>query len=155
MKAKLVEWLRRYLPLEVAGTACAMLGGIGASALGANGAIVAYCATWAENIGFYGCALVREVRSYLAGAPGVAGRTRGAVVASARRLILEFGPAELLDSFVLRPACMYALPKLTGHLALGLLLGKVLADIAFFGIAIIAYELGKTRRPAKRQADKP
>lgn len=145
MRAKLLEWLARYLPLEVAATACALGGGMAVAWLGAGAVAIAYAATWAENTGFYGVALVREIKRRLAGAAASFATVGPAVGPSIRALAVEFGPAELLDSFVLRPACMYALPALIGDLALGLIAGKVIADVAFFGIAIVAYEWRKTR----------
>jgi hypothetical protein len=146
VKAKLLEWLSRYLPLEIAATACSLAGGLGAAAIGMNAGIIAYAATWAENAGFYGYALAREVRRTTAGAP-LSLMSRGpTLLQSARTLIAEFGPAEVFDSFVVRPACMYAIPQLTGNLALGLILGKVVADVAFYGLAVAAYEWGKSRR---------
>ncbi|MEZ5851954.1 MAG: hypothetical protein R3D68_15015 [Hyphomicrobiaceae bacterium] len=146
MRTKLREWFWRYVPLEIAATAFALLGGLGASILTDNGAVIAYAATWAENAGFYGVAFVRELRS--AGhAKRAAPASRWSVLhAAAHRLAAEFGPAEVLDSFVLRPALLYLLPKLTGNLTLGLLVGKILADVGFFGMAIIAYEWRKARR---------
>jgi hypothetical protein len=146
MQAKLIEWLRRYLPLEIAATAFALLGGLGAATLTANGAIIAYAATWFENVGFYGVALWREVRGRLNGAPLTVAAVTPTLAPSGRALLLEFGPAEVLDSFVIRPACMYALPKLTGSLTLGLIFGKFMADLAFYGLAIVAYEWLKRRR---------
>lgn len=146
MRAKALEWLARYLPLEIAATACALAGGLGVAGLGFNAAIVAYAATWAENIGFYGTALVRELRRKLAGEPLSVTATAPHLLATARSLVSEFGPAELLDSFVLRPGCMYLMPVVTGDLASGLVAGKVLADVAFFGIAIVAYEWGKRHK---------
>lgn len=127
MRAKVVEWLKRYVPLEIAATACSLAGGLGAAALTDNGGVIAYVATWAENVGFYGCALIRRVwqrtrfRPISLSIPAMC----GALLPSAKVLVTEFGPAEVLDSFVLRPACLYLLPKLTGHLALGLVLGKI------------------------------
>jgi hypothetical protein len=132
--------------LEIAATACSLAGGVGTAAITSNGAVIAYAATWAENVGFYGCALVREARRNLGTAPLSFASVKPALLPSARSLVAEFGPAEVFDSFVLRPACMYLLPKLTGHLAVGLLLGKVLADGAFFGIAIIAFEWNRYRK---------
>ncbi len=146
MRAKLIEWLARYLPLEIAATACSLAGGLGAAAIGMNAAIVAYAATWAENAGFYGYALAREMHGRLTGAPLSMTAARPALLSSSRSLLAEFGAAEALDSFVVRPACMYALPQLTGNLALGLVLGKIVADIAFYGLAVAAYERGKSRR---------
>ena len=146
MRAKLIEWLARYLPLEIAATACSLAGGLGAAAIGLNAGVVAYAATWAENVGFYGYALVREMRGRLGEAPLSLTGMGPAMVSSSRALVAEFGPAEAVDSFVVRPACMYVMPELTGNLALGLMLGKVVADIAFYGLAVAAYEWGKFRR---------
>ncbi len=146
MKAKLIEWGARYLPLEIAATACSLAGGLGAAAIGMNAGIIAYAATWAENAGFYGYALAREVRRTVAGAPLTAMVLGPALLTSSRALIAEFGAAEVFDSFIVRPACMYVMPQITGHLALGLVLGKVVADIAFYGLAVAAYEWGKSRR---------
>ena len=145
MKAKILEWLARYLPLEMAATAFALAGGIAADALNFNPAVVAFAAAWAENAGFYGYALVREVRRLLGHQPLSFASVRLVLLPSARTLLYEFGPAEALDSLFLRPACMYLAPQLTGALATGLLLGKVVADVAFFAIAIVAYEWRKSR----------
>lgn len=145
MKAKAAEWLKRYGPMEIAATLCSLAGGLGTGLLTSNGGIIAYAATWTENAGFYGVALVREVRRNLGDAPASIAAIAAALPSAIRALVAEFGPAEVLDSFVLRPAFLYLMPKLTGHLAAGLLLGKILADLAFFGLAILAYEWIKSR----------
>jgi hypothetical protein len=145
MKAKLIEWLARYLPLEIAATACSLAGGLAAAAVGMNAAVVAYAATWAENAGFYGYALTREVRRAMSSTPLPAMALGPALLSSSRALVAEFGAAEVLDSFVVRPACMYLLPQITGNLAVGLVLGKIAADIAFYGLAVAAYEWRKSR----------
>lgn len=146
MKAKLIEWLARYLPLEIAATACSLAGGLGAAAFGMNAAVVAYAATWAENAGFYGYALTREVRRVMNAGLFPAMPLGPAILSSSRSLVGEFGAAEVLDSFVVRPACMYLFSQLTGNLAVGLVLGKIAADIAFYGLAVAAYEWRKSRR---------
>lgn len=145
MMARMLEWLRRYLPLELMATAFSMAGGLGAAALGANAGVIAYVATAMENVGFYGYALSREVRLRLGASPISPATVGPLLLPASRNLLGEFGPAELIDSFVLRPACLYALPKLTGNLAIGLLLGKLAADAAFYGLAVIAYERRKAR----------
>jgi hypothetical protein len=133
MGGRLRDWLKRYLPLELAATACALLGGYAAASSTANAAVIAYAATWAENVGFYALAIGREWRR------------QGALAPAMRIVVMEFGPAEVLDSFVVRPACMYLGPLLTGQLASGLIVGKIAADIAFYGLAGLAYERQKAR----------
>lgn len=133
MRERLWNWSKRYLPLEVAATACALLGGYAAAAWSLNGAVIAYAATWAENVGFYALAI------------GRAWRQQGTVGSALKAVALEFGPAELLDSVVVRPACMYLFPTLFGHLGVGLIVGKVVADVVFYGLAGLAYERLKGR----------
>lgn len=58
-------------------------------------------------------------------------------------MLLEFGPAESMDSFLVRPAAMYFFPKLLGNIALGLLAGKLAADILYYIPTIMGYELRK------------
>ena len=60
-----------------------------------------------------------------------------------RNLILEFGVSEVLDSFLVRPFTMYIFPLLIGNLQLGILVGKLAADVIFYIPTIIAYELRK------------
>lgn len=138
-------WFKRYLPLEITGTITALLGAFLASALLGNEIVIAYAGTWGENVGFYGYAGGREVREYLkrtAGKTGV-GRTVHVFFKSIRNILLEFGPSETLDSFVLRPFFMYIFQVLFENLAVGVIVGKIAADIVFYCIAICSYECRK------------
>jgi hypothetical protein len=149
-RERLIEWGRRYAPLEIAATATALIGGLLASGVTANGVAIAYAGAWAENVGYYGVAFVREMRrgtAIAAGSAEGAGRLyyRRAMVAI-RGLLWEFGVAEMIDSFVSRPFCMYWGTVLTGHLGYGIVLGKLAADVIFYGIAIVFYEWGKYRK---------
>jgi hypothetical protein len=129
VRARLGRWLRRYLPAEIVALLTAFAGAGVAQALTGNAAVVALAAAWAENVGYYATMLVRELR----------------VERSVRRtlgnLALEFGPAEALDSLLIRPAMMYMATQLVADLALGVLLGKLAADVAFYVPAIASYEL--------------
>ncbi|HEY8597448.1 MAG TPA: hypothetical protein VIL85_03390 [Thermomicrobiales bacterium] len=131
-----VVWMRRYLPAELLGTLCAIVGGL---LVGAGSPLVAALGgTWGENLGYYGTVITRDLRARRA----QGGRlTPGGVLRSLRNIALEFGGAELLDSFLIRPGAMYAAIRLTGSVPLGLLLGKLAADLAFYIPTIIAYEL--------------
>jgi hypothetical protein len=134
------RWLRRYLPAELVCIPAALagafllgepLGGNEGAALG--GAI-------GENAGFYGMMLGRELRQ------------RGGLAAlprALRDLSLEFGPAEALDSLLLRPALLYLGIALAPHAALGVLAGKLAADAAFYSLAIAAHGLVCRRRPSE------
>lgn len=129
-------WLRRYLPAELAGTLGAILGGLLGGA--GNPLLAALGGTWGENLGYYGTVIARDLRARRARDGRL---TVGGALRSLRNIALEFGGAELLDSFLLRPAAMFAAIRLTGSLPLGLLLGKLAADLAFYLPTIVAYEL--------------
>ncbi len=57
---------------------------------------------------------------------------------------MEFGPAEAIDSILIRPVAFYAGPILFGNVAVGWMLGSVTADVAFFVMAIFSYERFKS-----------
>lgn len=137
-RGKAREWTVRYLPLEIAATLTALAGGLGAAALTDHLVVIAYAAAVSENVGFYAIAFGREMR----------GEQRPAASVAMRRLLWEFGLAEVLDSFVIRPFAMYVSAAVLGSVGFGIVVGKVLADLAFYAIAIVFYELGKARPPA-------
>jgi len=119
------EWLRRYGPLEVAGTLSAVLGAFLVHGLTGNLATSAVAGAWAENVGYYGTATWREARRNRVTCPTPDRMTRlRRFLRTAGAMIIEFGPAELFDSALLRPALMYAGPHLVGSVGLGLLVGK-------------------------------
>ncbi|SDN61106.1 Diaminopimelate decarboxylase [Klenkia soli] len=130
-------WLRRYLPAELAGTAALLLAGL--LTLEHTGSVLgsAVAATVAESVGFYAVALARiAAEQRRAGSRGrvLAARTAGLGLA-------EFGPAEVLDSLLVRPAALWAGATVVPHAALGLLAGKVAADLVFYAVAASSYRL--------------
>jgi O-antigen/teichoic acid export membrane protein len=127
----------RYLPAEVVGTVCAVAGAYVAFLVLADRAVAAIVGTMAENVGFYGVMAVVEWRR----------RRARSVRRTALALFAEFGPAEALDSLLVRPACMYLGPLLTGGIASGSLLGKLAADGVFYAVAIVGYEIMQRRKP--------
>lgn len=60
-----------------------------------------------------------------------------------RNLIAEFWVAELFDVFLIRPLCMYIFPLMISNFQLWILVGWMVANISFYGMAIIWYELRK------------
>lgn len=141
------EWGVRYLPAEVAGTVCSVVGAYLAFHALTDRAVAALAGTMAENLGFYAVMAAVEWRRQAAGPP--AGRGRAARTAAA--LFAEFGVAEAFDSLVVRPLCLYLGPFLTGGIATGSALGKVMADVIFYVAAIAGYELVQRRAAAARR----
>lgn len=129
---KLREWLERYGPAEVTGTTVAVLGSAVAHKWTGNTVIAALTGSICESIGYYFVIISREFRKYSKGHPWPI----------ARNLFLEFGPAEVLDSFATRPLFMGLGLHFLGQ-GWGLIAGKLAADFIFYVPTIIIYELRK------------
>ncbi len=138
--SKIKEWLVRYLPAEIVAIIGAMIGGLATHYFFDNPVITALGGTWGENIGYYGQILYADLKSRKEKDEKI---TPAGVLKVLRNVIVEFGPGEYLDSFVIRPAAMYFFPQATGNVALGLLLGKLSADVTFYLPTIFAYEFRK------------
>ena len=141
MSVKIREWIDRYLPAEIVGTIFAVLVAWIVFRQTGNHAAGAAAGTIAENIGFYGVISVREFYRHHKKLEGVVSVREYLKVV--RNLLVEFGPAELFDSFLVRPASMYTFSRAIDNYGLGVFVGKVVADVGFYGAAIIAYEFRK------------
>jgi hypothetical protein len=127
--SRLRVWVRRYAPAEAAAVLAALVSATVADRFGVP-AVTAFAGAIGEGVAFYTVIILRELRA-----------SRGRpVLGVARDLLLEFGPAELLDALVVRPLAMYLGPVLTGNLAAGILLGKVAADAVFYTLAAVGHE---------------
>jgi hypothetical protein len=135
------EWLRRYGLAELAGLALALAAAWVAHVAGAHEVLVAYAATVAENVGFYGTIAARQVATdRRASLARQAAYDLRRMTRTFRELLLEFGPAELLDSVLLRPLAMGLGVRLLG-LEAGIIAGKLAADVTFYLPVILTYEL--------------
>jgi hypothetical protein len=150
VRERVVSWLRRYGLAELAGIATALAGSNLVFALTRNEIAAAYGAVLGENLGFYGLMVTRELRSdrRLARAQGQHYGTRGAL-RSAASLMLEFGPAEALDSIIIRPAAI-GLGTLYLGRPWGVIAGKLAADVTFYIPVIVAYEMQRRIARARR-----
>jgi hypothetical protein len=130
------EWARRYGPAELLALIGALAGWLVADLATGNVVVAAYAAAIGDNVAYYGLLATREVRACRrAGA-------RSPLLAGAAVLAIEFGPAEALDSLLVRPACIAAGVAALGPVA-GVLAGKLVADLAFYVPVIATYELRK------------
>ena len=132
------EWFGRYAPAEVAATLGAVLAATMAERFGVA-AVTAYAGAIGEALAFYAVLFTRDLR-----ANGTSVPRRRAGARTVRNLVLEFGPAELVDTLVSRPLLMYLGTHLTGRAWLGVILGKIAADIIFYALAIAGYEIRKS-----------
>jgi hypothetical protein len=141
------RWLHRYGPAELCGIATALLGSYGVHALTGNEIAAAFGGSIGETLGFYSVIIGREIRRHREAA-------RVAELPYGPRgwfktfswLILEFGPAEILDTGIIRPFTMGLGTRLLGR-ALGIPLGKLAADVTFYVPVIAIYEWRRRREP--------
>jgi len=141
-RQKLVEWVRRYLPCEIAGTIGELGGAAVAYLLTGSMAAAAITATIGASAGYYAAAYTSAVRLAYRECDGRPAATR-LVVANLfafRSVAIEFGPAELIDSIVIRPLAYYVGPMLFDNLVAGWVFGKFVSDVGFYALAICSYE---------------
>jgi hypothetical protein len=135
-------WLRRYGPAEVACLVTMLAASIVAARLTTSPPLLAASAIAGATVGFYGVlvvAVVREQRVVIdSGPPRYAARLAARTVFL---LTAEFGAAELLDTFVWRPALMMAAVVLLDEPVWGLLAGKAAADVLFYVVSALGYRL--------------
>ena len=144
MKKKIKTWLKRYIPAEIFATLGALLGASIAYSITGSAIVSAYSGTIGENIGFYGYILIKEVRdSKIHHKKHNRKYSFKSCLKDIRNLLVEFGFAELLDSILVRPFAMYIFPIMLGNFPLGILIGKIVADIVFYIPTVLFYELRK------------
>lgn len=137
MSGRVREWVGRYLVAELCGLTGALLAALASMTWAPDRLVVAaYASALGEGIGFYaGYLVVRYLREDIAGSR----RRRIAVIVAAA--VVEFGPAEIIDTVLVRPAAMFAGSWATGNVVAGVLIGKIAADVIFYGLAITSYEM--------------
>ena len=140
---KLREWIRRYLFADLMATVTGLAGVYVATLAGAELVVVAYIGSITEAVGYYAPLVIREWREQYAI------ETDGALLRTVRNMVMEFGVAELVDSGAVRPAiiglCILWIP----HLGVATYIGMTLADVFFYGFAIVGYELRKRLYPSQ------
>ena len=144
MKLKLKDWIWRYFPAEIVGTITALTSAIIANSFTHSALVSSFAGTWGEFVGYYGFFLFQELRTSMSQYKKE--NTRYGITScfiNIRNLVLEFGIPEWLDSSLIRPFCMYFFPKALDNFVLGIMAGKITADIVFYIGVIIAYEIKK------------
>jgi FHA domain len=144
-KSRAGTWIRRYGPSELIAIAVAFAGAWLMKAATGSTIAAAYGGSIGESLGFYGYLVTREMirEAYFAGARRAQFGPRE-ILETWRGLFLEFGPAELLDTGLIRPLAMGVCTRLLGW-GPGILLGKLMADVAFYVPVIWIYERRKRR----------
>ena len=146
---RLREWLVRYGPAECGGLVFAFAASvIVRHFVGPTHSAVAaaYAAAWGEMIGYAGVLIVRDFNAQTRLAQrstrSLSARDAGLIASG---LLAEFGPAGLVDTVITRPLMMALGLRLFGA-AVGIVVGKVAADVLFYVPVIYMYERRKASR---------
>jgi hypothetical protein len=145
-KDKFKEWLSRYIVAELLGTLISVGFAYFFYVHSSHNYVVATAAGLiGEGIGFYGYFIVTELvtNGRLYKSLSLFKKIKAIVSKSSTNLIIEFAPAEIVDSIFIRPVLMFYVPHHIKPYALGFLVGKFSSDLIFYVFAIIGYELKK------------
>jgi hypothetical protein len=141
-REKLMEWVRRYLPCEIAGTVGELGGAALTYLLTGSMAAAAITATIGASAGYYAAAYTSAVRwAYREhGDRPMGPRLVVANLFALRSVAIEFGPAEVIDSIAIRPLAYYFGPIAFNSVVAGWVFGKLVSDIGFYALAVVSYE---------------
>ncbi|TQJ30999.1 hypothetical protein [Microbacterium sp. SLBN-146] len=141
-------WIIRYLPAEISGTAAMVVAGLAASVWTENDALVAVAALVGEIVGFYVVlAATVAIEQARLGQRRVLART-------SMLLVAEFGGAELIDTLLVRPLALLAGVSLLKDPVVGLLAGKIVADVIFYAVAAGAFTVTERTGLRRRGTDR-
>ncbi len=126
-------WVKRYAAQDLASKAAVLGFASTFQAAELDPTWLATSSALVEVLAFYVIAWWRRRR-----APGGDATSRAASLVA---LLREYGPAELVD-LAARPAAMALGLASVASPAAGLMLGSLLADVAFYAVAIAACQLG-------------
>lgn len=150
LKQKIREWLQRYLPAEIVGTITAVSAATIAHLFSENLILIAYIGSLGEAIGFYSTVFIQHILIV-----SKKNRIENKIFSFfdltkiISNIVLEFGPAGIIDGLLLRPFFMYLFPILLKNFTLGILVGKIAGDITFYFLVILAYEIKKSSKKNK------
>lgn len=140
IKDKLKEWFRRYAFAEFIALILALVFSNLSMWLFGNIILSGFIGTWIDNLGFYGIITYMDLRKDI--------KKNGKLkvknyLIELRNDIVEFGPAEYLDSFIIRPFCLSFLPYVISNYSFAIIVGTILADITYYVPTIASYEFRK------------
>lgn len=135
---RIIKWIKRYAIVEIISITTVVTTANISYWITKNTILSAFIATWAENFAFYGFIILRDLRErkHLHGEKLLIrwGHTL-------KNTLIEFGPAEYLDSFIMRPFFLSFFPKIIQNYSIAIFTGSIVANICFYIPAIMSYEI--------------
>jgi hypothetical protein len=148
MKHKLKDWIKRYYLAEIISTVMTVVAAISVNYFFRNPILTAYTGSLAGSISYYFILIYQRAFHKQRASPIHPGMR---LYKALKEMVLEFGPSELLDSFLFRPMFLYVIPKYIQNETAGYLLGKLAGDITFYVPVLLSYELRKNHKIKKQQ----
>lgn len=140
MSKKTYEWFGRYaLPIAL-GTVSALVMANVSYKLYGNLILSAFLATLADAIVGYGIIIYKDLKEMKLADGKITFKSFAVVF---RNMVLEFGPASYLDSYVFRPLFFSIYPLFIESYTLAILLGSLTAEITYLIPVIVSYEMRK------------
>jgi hypothetical protein len=130
------DWAARFVPAEIAGIAGSYAGYFLVAGSGISPIAAAFAAAIGENCGYYTVVFLRD---WFALAP-----EKRKLATVLRAMLHDFGVAEVLDTFIVRPGMTLAAAALFGP-AWGVGIAKFAADAVFYTLAITFWEKRRAR----------
>ncbi len=144
---KLKKWIRRYILAEIIATTVALAFSLGVYSLTKSNILSALAGSWSETIAFFGTMIIKDIiNSKKEHKENNLRYNFVSFFKNARDIVFEFGFSEILDTWALRPFFMYLFPLIIPNRAIGILVGKLVSDIIYYGPAIIIFELRERRK---------
>lgn len=142
IQQKVSERCARYIPSELSATIWALVSGnIAMWLTGWSYFIASLVIARVDNLMYYGVMIIREITkskkhnwSY----------DLKLFWKDLRNLLIEFGPAELIQTFVIYPLFLTYIPSLFTNYSFGVAVGMITANIFFYVAVIPVYERRKT-----------
>jgi len=133
VKNKFKAWGKRFLLAEFCGTSLAIIAAYLARHFFHSTVIAAYAGAAGDTVGFYTPIIIQDAIALRKNLKVKNEKFSGiAILHLVKSMLLEFGPAEVIDSFFLRPFFMYYFPVLIHNYPIGILVGKLAGDITFY-----------------------
>ncbi len=139
-KTKFLHWIKRYGPAEISGTIAVYIAFFTVEHFSSFVLAAGFIGAMAENVGFYSVIFYQRLKDK---------HNHKNKTKMLTDMLAEFGPAEVLDSFFLRPLCLVLGANLLGP-EIGVLVGKIVGDVCFYIPVIATYEIQQRRNRAKQ-----
>ena len=138
---KIREWSRRYLFAEIVTLTVEILVAHGVRYFLPGRLVVpGFLAGWTGSLVYYPLMAYRDLKMRRVRDHGI---TLFGVLKVARNMAVEFGPAEYLDSPIIRPLALSAFPLIIPNYTLAIVVGSIVASVIAYTIVICSYETRK------------